>query len=158
MIEGISLIFEMISAIGTVGAVIVALWLAACEWQPKLDCVFIWATATQCKPVLIINNIGRKLVIIEMVRVIYGGCELCLFDVLRDPDLYRSAIVRPNTETQIILNTDRFRLQDADTKNRDEKHELEVIVNTTDGKQYSSRCNYTYNELMELFFGDGLFN
>ena len=158
MIEGISLIFEMITAIGTVGAVIVALWLAAYEWQPRLDCVFIWATATRCKPVLIINNIGRKIVIIKTIWIMYDGHQICLFDVLRDHELYESAIIKPKTEIQIAFNSDRIKLQDDDIKNRDEKHELEVIVNTTDGKQYSPRCNYTYNELMELFFGEGLLN
>lgn len=143
---------NLLSAIGTVGATIVALWLALSERQQHIDCAFMWETATNDKPTLIINNIGKHTVIIESVKVYFRKKHIGSFDILRHSELSQYAIISPNKEVRIMLDTKFLNVDNAVQKDPDKIYRLTAVVQTTNGKRYKSSYKYSYNDLQGLLF------
>ena len=58
--RGFSLILEILTAVGTIDATIVALCLAIRDDKPRINGAFVWSTATKYQPTLSAIKVHRK--------------------------------------------------------------------------------------------------
>lgn len=57
----VSLFLGILTAVGTVGATIVALYLAIPDDKPRINGVFVWSTATKYQPTLLVQNVRKQI-------------------------------------------------------------------------------------------------
>lgn len=67
---------NLASAIGTIGATTVALWLALRDTGRHVDGTFIWEAASSYQPILLIQNISRKIFVLESIEINITGRSL----------------------------------------------------------------------------------
>lgn len=150
--ECVTIWIELASAIGTIGATVVALWLALSERRQRIDCAFMWESATNDKPTLIINNIGKYTVIIESVEILFHNRKIGRFDILRNRNLGQYSIITPGKEVRIALDSKSFHIEAKPEKNPDRIYKLTAVIKTTNGKKYKSSYKYCYTDLEVLAF------
>lgn len=153
-LEIVDLIVSIISAIGTFGATVIALYLALQGQQQRLDCVFVWEEATNSKPTLIINNIGNRTVIVERVDIFFHKQKVGSYDILRDSVYSDNAIVPPAKGVRIILESDAMNINIKESY--DKIYNLTTVVKTTNKKKYKTIYRCCYNDIADLNFTEGL--
>ncbi len=153
-LEIVDLIVSIISAIGTFGATVIALYLALQGQQQRLDCVFVWEEATKSKPTLIINNIGNRTVIVERVDIFFHKQKVGSYDILRDSVYSDNAIVPPAKGVRIILESDAMNINIKESY--DKIYNLTTVVKTTNKKKYKTIYRCCYNDIADLNFTEGL--
>ena len=148
--EIINLIVAITSAVGTLGATIIALCLALQGYRHRIDCAFMWESATEDKPMLILNNISNHTVIVEYVDLYFHKEKIGRFDILRRSAYCKNAIISPNKEVRIVIkpNEVKLNIKGEPVKNPDTVYKLTAVVTTTTKKKYKSSYKYSYNELL----------
>ena len=155
--DAFNMVINALSAVGTLGATIIALFLALQDRRQRIDCAFMWEAATNDKPTLILNSIGNRTVIVERVDLYYCGKEVGGIDILRSSTHSKNAIISPNNNVRIILNSDELNLviKGKPLQNPNTVYKLTAVVTTTNKKRYKSSYGYSYNDLAALMFLDG---
>lgn len=158
--EIVSLIVSIISAVGTFGAAAVALYLACQGNRQRIDCAFMWESATNDKPTLILNNISHHTVIVKVVALYFHRQEIAKINILSDPEYCNNAIIAPNKECRIVINIDSLKtnIKGKPVENPDTIYKLTAIVETTAKKKYKSSYQYCYNEILGLCFTAGFYD
>ena len=154
--EIVNMVIGTISAIGTFGAAVIALYLAVQGNRQRIDCAFMWEAATEDKPMLILNNIGNRTVIVERVDLYYNRKKVGGIDILRNADYSKNAIISPNKEVRMLHNSDVLKLdiKGKPVKRPDTIYKLTAVVTTTNKKCYKSSYGYCYNDLSFLMFAE----
>ena len=150
----VTLSIDIISAVGTFGAAVIALYLALRDHRPRIDCAFMWETATADKPMLILNNISNHTVIVERVDLFFDKQKIGGIDILRTSAYFENAIISPNKEVRIVMNSKALTLniKGRPIKSPDTIYKLTAVVTTTNKKRYQSSYRYCYNDLLGLTF------
>ncbi len=91
-------------AVGTIISSVVALWLAYDSKRKKLDCVFIWREKEKYTPILSINNICDKTIILEEIVFKYKGQVVGDINLLCNSDLNGYSVVEARSKNEIPLN------------------------------------------------------
>lgn len=158
-IEITNLIVGIFTAVGTFGATMLALFLALQEHHQRIDCVFMWGTATDSKPMLILNNIGNHTVIVKCVDLYFHKQKIGTFDILGGSAYCENAIITPKKERRIVINPDELKMniKGKPAENPDTNYKLTAIVTTTTKKKYKSHYRYCYNDLLGLTFKEDNF-
>ena len=153
-----NLIVGIVSAIATFGATATSLYLALRDRRQRIDCVFMWETATNNKPMLILNNIGDYTVIVDRIDVYFDKQKIGRFDILRTSEYCENAIISPNKEVRITMNSKKLNLgiKGRAARNPDTIYKLTAVVTTTSKKRYKSCYGYCYNDLSGLTFLEAL--
>ena len=138
-------------AIGTVGSCIVAVWLAYDSKRKKLDCVFVWREEENYNPVLSINNICDRTIIIENITFIYRNTIVGNMDFVVNANYSSQSVVGAHSKNEIKIREDLFYKIKLD-KNNEEKHYLLIIVKSTTGKTFVSSYRYSESDICELLF------
>ena len=146
------LVFEIVTALATLGATTIALYLALRDQHQQIDCVFMWEAATEHKPTLILNNIGNRTVIVERIDFFFDGKRIGYIDLLRSNQYGKHAIICPNAESRIDLSSVNFRITGRPLKNPDTIYKWTAVVTSTTKKKYKSNYRYTYNDISFLTF------
>ena len=151
-------VIDIVTAIATLGATLLALYLALRDRSQRIDCVFMWETATEDKPMIILNNIGDRTVIVERVDLIFDGHKICNVDILRRSAYSENAIISPNKEVRIVLDLNDIKqnVKGRPAKNPDTIYNLTAVVTTTNKKKYKSSYRYCYNDILGLLFSGTL--
>lgn len=154
--ECVTLIIDSLSAIGTCGAAVIALCLALRDQRQRIDCAFMWETATGDKPMLILNNIGNHTVIVERIDLFFDKQKIGSIDVLRTSAYCENAIISPNREVRIAINSNALTLniEGRPIENPDIIYELTAVVITTSKKRYKSSYRYCYNDIQGLIYSE----
>lgn len=142
---------DILTAIGTVGATVVALWLALRESLSRINGVFIWSAATNDKPTLLVQNIGNRIAVIEVVQVFYDRTQVCNIDFSKEYSLTDYAIIETDQVVKIPIDPKWLNFKPA--KKPDKKRPLKVVIKPRNGRRCVSKQKYSYNELNGLFFG-----
>lgn len=147
---------NLATAIGTISATVTALWVALQGHQQRVDCVFMWETATGNKPTLILNNIGDRTVIVERVELVFRREKIASIDILRSSAYSDHAVISPKKEARIAIDPDILKLSSDSkpAKNPNTLYKLTAIVKTTSNKKYKSHYRYCYDELLGFIFLD----
>lgn len=153
----VNFIVGIVSSLATLGATVLALCLALRDKRQRVDCVFMWETATEDKPIIILNNIGDRTVIVERVDLFFDGQKICGVDILRTLAYCEKAIISPNKEVRIALNLKDLKqnIKGRPIKNPDTIYTLTAVVTTTNKKKYKSSYRYCYNDLLAFIFWEG---
>lgn len=138
-------------AIGTVGSCIVAVWLAYDSKRKKLDCVFVWREEENYNPVLSINNICDRTIIIENITFIYRNTIVGNMDFVVNANYSSQSVVVAHSKNEIKIREDLFYKIKLD-ENNEEKHYLFIIVKSTTGNIFVSSYRYSDSDICELIF------
>lgn len=152
-----SLAVDIVSSVATFGATVLALYLAVRDERQRIDCVFMWETATKDQPMLILNNIGNRTVIVERVDLFFAGQKFYGVDILRVSSYSEKAIISPNKEVRIALSLNDFKtnIKGRPIKKPDTTYDLTAVITTTNKKKYKSSYKYCYNDILGLICSDG---
>lgn len=153
-------IVGIVSSLATLGATVLALYLALRDRRQRIDCVFMWETATKDKPMIILNNIGNRTVIVERVDLFFDGQKICCVDILRVSTYSEKAIISPNKEARIALSLKDLKqnIKGRPIKNPDTIYDLTAVVTTTNKKKYKSSYKYCYNDILGFVFLEDLYS
>lgn len=143
-------VVSLLSAIATLGATVLALWLAGHDKVQKIDAVFLWDYSTENHPLLYLKNIGHKAVVLKNIIVRYKGVQICCISL--DDSMREYKLIKAQEEKTIPLHKkiDNFNKP----KNENKEYALEVLVYTTRGRKFVSKQKYTYEELQYLLFSE----
>lgn len=151
-----SLLLEIFTAAGTVGAVIVALWLARRDDRPRINGVFMWSTATNYQPTLLVQNVGKQIAVIEVVKVYYNKKRIGEIYFSETSSLKDFVIVKAGEVKQVPLQSKWLKVYKP--KDIMKPFTLKVVVIPRSGRKSISKQKYSYKELVDLFFGSGFYS
>lgn len=147
---------NLASAIGTVGATLVALYLALKGNMRHVDGTFIWEASTEYQPTLLVQNTSTRIIVIDSIEIKYSGKQVGIIKASDDRKLAQQAIIETGQIKRIPINI-RY-LDIKDLPNRKKRHYLKVIIKLRSGRRHTSKQKYSYDELLGLVFGQKLFS
>lgn len=150
-----SLFLDTATALGTIGATLVALWLGLRENRRRIDGTFIWDVATSYQPTLLVQNTSTRIVVIEHIELKYKRESVCSINVLEEYSFAKYAIIEAGQIQKIPMTE--ISLKFPKPADHGKKYKLEVIIKQLNGRKSLSTTKYSYNEIQERFFGQGLF-
>ena len=147
---------SLASAIGTVGATLVALYLALKGNMRHVDGTFIWEASTEYQPTLLVQNTSTRIIVIDSIEIKYRGKQVGIIKASDDRKLAQQAIIEAGQIKRIPINIRYLDIQDL--SNRKKCHCLKVIIKLRSGRRHTSKQKYSYDELLGLVFGQKLFS
>lgn len=147
---------NLVSAAGTVGATLVALYLALRENMRHVDGTFIWEASTEYQPTLLVQNTSSRIIVIDSIEIKYHGKRVGIIRTSEDKKLAQQAIIEAGRVNKIPINILYLDIQDL--PNRKKRHCLKVIIKLRSGRRHTSKQKYSYEELLGLVFGKKLFS
>ncbi len=171
-----NLIINTLVAVGTVGATVFALGSAISKNTRHVDSAFVWESATSFKPRILIQNLSTRIIVIESIEIRYRNKRIFFVDVLSEDEYSDIAVLKPEeiktadicskyfASYEIERNSiiDHFinllRLIKKDIPNAwERKHKLKIVIKLRNGIKGISKYRYSYKELTEKIFMQGLF-
>ena len=147
---------NLASAIGTVGATLVALYLALKGNMRHVDGTFIWEASTEYQPTLLVQNTSTRIIVIDSIEIKYSGKQVGIIKASDDRKLAQQAIIEAGQIKKIPIDIRYLDIQDL--SNRKKRHCLKVIIKLRNGRRHTSKQKYSYDELLGLVFGQKLFS
>ena len=149
------LFLETATAVGTIGATVLALWLALRHNQRHIDGTFIWEAATNFEPILLVQNTSNRIVVIDSIAVKYRNKRVSIINASDDTTLAKHAIIEAGQIKRIPINI--VHLDVEDQKKPKKRYYLSVTITLRNGRRYTSKQKYSFDEMRGLFFGQALF-
>ena len=150
-----SLFLDTATALGTIGATLVALWLGLRENRRRIDGTFIWDVATSYQPTLLLQNTSNRIVIVESIEIRYRMETVCSINVLEEYSLAKYAIIEAGEIQKIPMDV--IPLKFPKPASPQKKYKLKVIIKQRNGSRHISTTKYSYDEIQERFWGQGFF-
>lgn len=145
----------LFEAIGTVGATIVALWLARKDNQRRIDGMFVWNATTEYQPILLVRNISKRISVIKSIEMRYLKTTICSINISEHFDVSKFAILHPNKCFEIPIC--KYMQMPKPPKTEKNKYRLKVAIRQWNGRRYSFSTRLSYEEFQTRFFGQKLF-
>lgn len=149
---------NLATAIGTIGSCIVAIWLAYDSKRKKLECVFVWRKEENYNPILSINNICDRTIIVENITFIYRNTIVGNIDLIVDANYSSHSVVGAHSKNEILIREEDLFNEIKLNKENEEKQNLFIIARSTDGKKFISSYKYSDSNICELFFMRSMYN
>lgn len=151
-------LWEALSAVGTVGATIVALRLARKDAIKRLDVLFIWDAVEHYRPFLLLSNLGTIPIAISKITFFYDKEVICEYNVLDDfrADYCGEYLIKGGEIKKKVFNASDFKFENS-KKSSKKLGNLKIIVQDMSGKKYIYRQKMERDKLLEIFFGVGAF-
>lgn len=147
---------NLASAVGTVGATLVALYLALKGNVRYVDGTFIWEASTEYQPTLLVQNTSTRIIVVDSIEIKYRGKQVGIIKASDDKKLAQQAIIEAGQIERIPINIAYLNIEDL--PNRKKRHCLKVIIKLRNGRRHTSKQKYSYDELLGLVFGQALFS
>ena len=147
---------NLATAIGTIGATLVALYLALKGNMRHVDGTFIWEASTEYQPTLLVQNTSSRIVVIDSIEIKYCGKKVGIIRTEDDSKFAKQAIIEAGQIKKIPINIAYLNIEDL--PNRKKRHCLKVIIKLRNGHRHTSKQKYSYDELLGLVFGQALFS
>lgn len=154
-IENRIFILDVITAIGTISAAGVALWLGLKQEHRRIDSTFVWGIPTNYQPTLMIHNIGIRTVVLDNIKIYYRNELVGQIDFFKDYAFRHFAVLEAGKIENFTIANEYIQIKKPEDSGK--RHVLKIIVNQRNGRAYSSKQKYSYEELEELLFGQRLF-
>lgn len=145
----------MASAVGTIGATMVALWLVLRTASRHIDATFVWEAASSYQPTLLVQNTSFRIVVLESMEVQYCNTQVCMVDMAKEFEFAKYSILEAGQTMKIPMATVKFAFPKPSNQKR--KYSLKIIIRQRTGPKRVCSVQYSYSELQERFFGQGLF-
>jgi len=146
---------SLLSTIGTIGATVVALWLALRGNQRRIDGTFIWEAATNYQPTLLVQNTSNRIAVIESVEIYYRNQNVCTVKASESFELSKYAIIESGQVQKIPMNEFISKFPKPTDVKR--KYRLKTIIKQQNGWRCVFATKLSYDELQERFSGQVLF-
>lgn len=147
---------NLTSAVGTVGATLVALYLALQGNMRHVDGTFIWEASTNYQPMLLVQNTSARIVVVDSIEIKYRGKRVGIIRASDNSMLAKHAIIEAGQVKKIPINIAYLDIEDQ--PNRKRRYYLKVMIKLRNGRKHTSKQKYSYDEMLGLFFGQGLFS
>ena len=144
-------ILNIASTVATVGATVLALWLALRENLRRVDAVFVWGSPTEYQPMLFVQNIGNRAIVVDRIIVKYKRKQVCNIDFFASLYLRDSAIIKAHEDKEIPIDPNLMNI--CIPRNQKKKYTLKVTVSPRQGRKFVTKQKYSYDVLGELLFG-----
>lgn len=151
-----STVLNTLTAVGTVGATVVALWLGLRNDKTRINGVFLWSSVTNGSPTLLVQNIGTRIAVIESVEVLYDKKKVCNVSFSTEDSMKNYAIIEAGQVVNIPFKLDWLEFHVP--KHPDKKRTLSVVVKPRSGHRHISKQKYSPHELDWLLFNGSLFS
>lgn len=152
-------IWEALSAIGTIGATIVALWLGLRKPRKKLDIVLVWDYITKSKPVVYLSNPTLYTIAIKSIEIIYNKKRVVYLELTKNVlSNYNGIITSNETKEFVFENMDLTCVSIFDDSTDDLKHKLEIIVKDVSNNKYIKKLNVQEREVKIQKVGESMLN
>ena len=146
-------IIEILTAIGTVGAVIVSLCLAAKNTRRRINAIFVCGAPTTDQPVLLIQNTGELDVVLDHIDVFYNKTSIGTISFLDDPSFSNYAIIKAKETKTLLLPTTVLHEPEKEGK---KKKVMKLIIFQRHGRKCVTKEIMTDEEMLKLCFCCGL--
>lgn len=150
----ISIIANVFTAIGTVAATIVALYFGLRENSCRINGVFLWDSSSDYTPMLLIENVGNRIVVVEEICIFYAGKKVGNISFTKEQSLRDYRIIRANEAKKVPISLEWLNFPKI--TNTSKIYTLKIEIKHRSGGKYVSKQRYTYNDLEGLFFLNGL--
>lgn len=142
------------SAIATVAATVLALWLALRDNVKRLDALFVWNQIELYQPILFLHNSGNIPIAIEHIRVTYKNEEIFTLDVLKGykHEKFDDFLVPPGELRRINLSTEGVAVTKRYKWTAKRKHfepRIKITIKDIRGKKYVVRQRMSENQMAE---------
>lgn len=150
--------WEMFSAVGTVGATIVALCLACRESRKRLSVLFVWDAVETYNLVLILTNVGGRPIVTSKITLFYGGEQIFMQDILNELrlDSFGNYLIKSGETKRIKCDATKFKIK-KDIRRAIDADSIKAVVQDLNGKKYVGRQKIDTEKLVGCLFGAGIF-
>ena len=167
-------VWEALAAFGTVAASSIALYLACDERRKKISASFIWEVASSYHATLLLTNTSKQNIIVENIDFSYRGKfyrGINLLDKLDEG--HESYILLPGKSNKIhivmpeelhsVLKNEEIQfaagiqLDEKYIKKAKKRRKFKIFITDNCGKKYKLKRYYSDEKLLQLFFGEVLF-
>lgn len=142
------------TALGTVGAVVFSIIVTVHRKRNRIEAVFIWGAPTRDQPTLLIQNIGKKIVVLDQITFFFNHMEIGKICFADNMDFADYAIIQADNSIKIPIPTTYICQPDKICK---KKKTLKIIIQPRYGRKQITKQKYTGEELESLLFGSALF-
>lgn len=149
-----TIIWSALSAIGTIAASAIALWLGLRDSKKQLECAVVWDGTTNSQPTLVISNPSRKLIVLKEITIRYKAKEIRRFKLSEEYHLMKNSAISPNEVRSVKLpHLEKFNLEKLGSAKCKRSNTLKVELKDISGKKYTSRQRITDDEVYSLLIG-----
>lgn len=156
-------LWSALSALGTIAASVVALWLAPRDHTKHMTGLLVWDRIEYYEPILMLFNTGNIPIAIKTIQLSYKGREFFRSNALEDykSDSYGKYIIESNSSQKIRLDKDAIKITGVKHPNRNLKIFAPVVtirIWDVTGKKFTFRQKMTEAKMGEVIFGAALFD
>lgn len=146
--------WDAASAIATVAATILALWLALRDNVKRIDALFIWDEIELYQPILFLHNGGNLPIAIEHISIAYKGEELFSINALKGykKEKFDDFLVHPGELRRLNLSTDKVVVSTKykwTPKRKCIEPRIKITIKDMRGKKYVIRQRMSENQMAE---------
>ena len=152
-------IWDALSAIGTIGATGVALWLGLRKPKKKLDIVLLWDYVTKSKPVVYLSNSTSYIIAIKNIEIIYNEKRVAYMEITKNVASAYNGLISTNEIKEFVFeNIDLTCVSIFDDSTDDLKHKLKVVVKDVYDNTYIKIIDVLEREIKIQKVGESMLN
>lgn len=152
-------IWDALSATGTIGATIVALWLGLRKTKKQLDIVLLWDYITRSKPVVYLSNPTPYTVAVKSLQIVSDKERIAFLELTKIAGGNYNGLITANDTKQFVFeNIDLNSVSIFDYSTDDNKKKLKIIVTDVYDNNYIKTICVSEKELKIQKAGKSLLN
>lgn len=164
--------WSALSAIGTIMSSLVALGIALYGNRRRLSVTFVWEKGTDYTATIVITNPSSREIVLRKVDFKFEGKMYNGINLVKDSKYKDSLVILPYQSQTIDFampkemfsslaekESKRYSgvwMTRANTRNAERKRMFVVVVTDIEERQYRFRQKLSENDVLRLFFGEGL--
>lgn len=155
--------WNALSALGSISASAIALWLARRDYTKHMTGLLIWDVIECYEPTLLLFNTGRVPIAVRTIQLSYQGHEFFRSNALEDfkSDSYGKYIIGPNSSKKIRLDKDELKIKCVKHPNRNQTvfaPRVTIRIWDVTGKKFTFRQKMTEQKMGEAIFCAAFFD
>lgn len=154
--------WEAVSALGTIMASGIALWLARRDHAKYMSALLIWDRVEKYVPTLLLFNTGNIPIAVKSIKLTYRGKKIYECNAFEDTKAggYEKYIIKPNDSNKLTLNSDSITITGVKYPNRHQRifvPRVTICVCDVAGKRFVFHQRISDGKMGEAIFGHILF-
>lgn len=150
---------DIMTALGTIGACVIALYFGMRDKIKRLDIDIIWDYVTESKPTIYLYNPSSSSIAIKTIRLIYKDTEFAYKDYMIYTGLEYKGYVLPNETKVIKIENINLDFIDMFNSESDEKiYDLIICVTDISSKKYKKKLKIQEKEVKRQKGANHMFN
>lgn len=164
-----------LTAIGTIGACIIAIWGIWRNERKKISGALVWDNVTHYIPKLVLSNTCSKTIVISKVDFTYQSKNIGMLNVLQDSKYRGKNILLPGNTIELDVpvypadkrltepgyrkfpGTGLYIDASIGEKSKNE-HTMRIVITDINKRKYKIKQQFSEDKLSELFIGNAFLN